>query len=494
MHEPIPVSKLTPYRLTAIAAALVALLALALASPLYGLIAVATFGSVIIVPLAIRHPHLAVCALAFTTASNLTEALVVRFGVPSPSKAIVGFLIVVLVYDVVTHKRQLNIDPRAVAVLCAYFVIAGVGVFWARDADVTFDATVAVANELIIVVLVLAFVSNMREFQAVMVCLVAGLFLVSLLGWVNALFFSYDKAFGGLAQFAELQIVEENVSARFTGGYSDPNAMGRALAVGVALAFGQLISTRGLIGKALYVVVLTVLLAGIILTFSRGAMVGILAMLMVLAWYYRNKLHMALLALVPLGLAFFVLAPQSYFDRVAKVFAAGASEETVVSGPDESDESITNRFDEMQAAVAVFKDNMIGGVGRGNFMNLYDKYALDLNMRVRHEPRQSHSDILQVASEQGLLGLIVFAALWVVSLNNAIRACGAMVDNRRAAGLALGILLALTGYFTASLVLHESYPRLFWFIIALALSLPALSHREVVRDIAGRAGVGGSQR
>ena len=51
------------------------------------------------------------------------------------------------------------------------------------------------------------------------------------------------------------------------------------------------------------------------------------------------------------------------------------------------------------------------------------------------------------------------------------------LERLRGRYLCLG--LGLTGYFTAMIFLHESYPRMMWMLIAIAIALPRIAAAEM---------------
>ena len=124
----------------------------------------------------------------------------------------------------------------------------------------------------------------------------------------------------------------------------------------------------------------------------------------------------------------------------------------------------------MVAALLVFRDHLLIGVGPGMFPEYVQAYGQIVSLRPLGDGRQAHSLPLDIAAENGLFGLLVLTALIFVV------ARGLLVARRQALGrndvhgahFATGVLFAGIVYLTTGLFLHLSYIRYFWLLISLA--------------------------
>ena len=113
----------------------------------------------------------------------------------------------------------------------------------------------------------------------------------------------------------------------------------------------------------------------------------------------------------------------------------------------------------------------LGGVGYGNYPELYQDYSPWIGLDPRREPREAHSLYLEVASETGVLGL------GVLTIGLAL-ARALIVRGRRqlgAVGATSGLLmldalgLALIAFLITSVFLHGAYPRVFWLLFGASV-------------------------
>ena len=138
-----------------------------------------------------------------------------------------------------------------------------------------------------------------------------------------------------------------------------------------------------------------------------------------------------------------------------------------------SDESVAHRFAENLAAIHMFRDNPLLGVGPGNYSVQYLDYAQNIGLDNRAEERTgveqaAHNLYLEALAELGLLGASAFFAV----IGFAVR--GAFLLRARLPGrdalIGEGLLVGFAGYFTAAVFLHGAFPHLLWIVLGLGLA------------------------
>jgi len=148
-------------------------------------------------------------------------------------------------------------------------------------------------------------------------------------------------------------------------------------------------------------------------TTSRSSYLGVALGLALLAWYYRRRLHYAVLA-IPL-VAFAVMHQTGDVEqRIQSIW-------THRTETGEKDTSIQMRLEQMRTAMNVIQSNPVFGLGPRQFFSQYKRYV-DASHTMGWTYTM-HSVPLLIACEEGALGLIVFYGLIVLgSLRTSVRA------------------------------------------------------------------------
>jgi len=217
---------------------------------------------------------------------------------------------------------------------------------------------------------------------------------------------------------------------RVRAAYPSPNNLGlfleRTLPLAAALALGeQRRRERGLYALAALITGL-----GLVLTFSRGAWLGLgVALLFLGAWRGLGAL-LAVVAMLIAGLL--ALVPLGRVERFSSLF-------------DFQEGTTFLRLKLWQAALRMALDHPLQGVGLDNFLYKYPDYRLP---EAWAEPNLSHPHniILDWWLRLGALGLLALAALLVDFFHRAWRALASTNADVRAlaAGLTASMVAALT--------------------------------------------------
>ena len=296
---------------------------------------------------------------------------------------------------------------------------------------------------------------------------VAGLSVVSLHQYVTG---DFGSSYGGFAQAEVRQIIDEVNANRPGGPIGDPNFFAQILLVTLPLGFALLRTrlqpvARVVLGLCLPLIGLTTLL-----TFSRGgALILPLVLVLSLARYRIGLAQLLTAAVVLIGVA--LAAPPSVWERVGTIVRPFGEQRELGQV---IDASVDLRLSAQRVALEMFADHPFLGVGASNYPPLYQEYARRLGVSSVAGEFFPHNLYLEILAETGAIGLLAFLPVAFGPLLGLIRA-------RRAAPphasedhdwheLAYGIELALVAYLLASLLLHGSYPRYLWILLALAVA------------------------
>jgi O-antigen ligase len=140
----------------------------------------------------------------------------------------------------------------------------------------------------------------------------------------------------------------------------------------------------------------------------------------------------------------------------------------------------------MLAAVLVFMDHPIIGVGPGMFRYEMEEYSKIVNIRNITSVREAHSLYPGVAAETGALGFITLMGIFLYTLYRLAKARNYWLERNhtRMASLSTGFLLAIISYMTTGIFLHMSYIRYLWLILALGYIASQFREGDISDDLA----------
>jgi O-antigen ligase len=256
---------------------------------------------------------------------------------------------------------------------------------------------------------------------------------------------------------------------RVNSVFWDPNIYGRYLSLVAVVAMTALLWARERKTLALLTAFIAVLWIGLFSTFSQSSFAALLAGLAVLAalkWSLRWTLA-AVGAFVVIGvLVVFLAGGKASFDRI-NIDTSGRA--NLVSG-----------------GIHLFAQRPVYGYGSGSFPKAYREHV-----KTKKAPVSvSHTEPITVAAEQGLVGLLAYAALvltalWTMATNlrtplsdlSASPATGPARQQRIARA-------AVLATFTALMVHTMAYAGFFedpitWVLLATGASLAAAQQRRV---------------
>ncbi len=456
-------------RAPAVVAAIGAIAAVTAVAAQGGLIlAVGALAGFLFVARVWSRPLGSACLVVVVVYSNATEVVAGHYGI---STLIEPLLVLVLAGVAVSLLRDLDLGHRqsgaaaqTFVLIAGYWAVLLAGLFWADDSSRAFSSLVGTSTNMMIALIVIAAIRSHNDLRAILIAILVTGLAMSLIGIHQYITSSYGNNYGGFGQASVEQIVTGFDDWRISGPYADPNFYSQATLVTVAIGLGRFIGD-----PARWVRILGIAAAGtaalaVVLSFSRGGMLGLIAVLLLAAFFHRPQPSM----LAGVGLVMLALAaaiPASYQQRVTTLTSAVPG----IAAEDEvGDVSVRGRTSEVIAGLQMFRDNPLLGVGPGNYPARYQEYSRALGIDPRREDREAHSYYVEIAAETGAVGLFFFGTLLVGVAASLRRALRSEHGERRRSAKDLSI--ALGGYSVTSLFLHSEYDRLLWLLFALAVA------------------------
>lgn len=418
--------------------------------------------------------------------SNAAAIAVTRFGVPFFAGAAFPLLLVVPFAYHIVIRRQPIVITSGLPFLLAYFIVVIVGTAFGMSADP--DRALDMFGTLIVEgLLIYFFITNVVRSLAdlrmvVWVLLAVGCFL-GVLSVHQQLTSNYGFDYLGFSQVSNAALdtdpFDEGGQPRLSGPIGEKNRYAQIMAVLLPLGLFRIWGERRLILRVAATVATAFTAFGAVLTFSRGAALG-MAITIVLMALFRYIRPSQLLGLALGVVVLFTLQP-TYLERLTTLEAlAGAT--TTRGEAAVEDSSIRKRANETIAALLVFADHPVIGVGRGLFPVYYGDYADEVGLASESsEARQAHNLYAGILAETGLLGFVAFMGVFAATLIDLDRVRRRWrIRAHEYADMAAAFSLAVVSYLTTGMFLHLAYERYLWIILALAgaAAVIGLQHRE----------------
>ncbi|HZC06043.1 MAG TPA: O-antigen ligase family protein [Ktedonobacterales bacterium] len=260
------------------------------------------------------------------------------------------------------------------------------------------------------------------------------------LAW-SAIFAGVAEALLGCAQYvlATGLFGPGGANIRVFGTFDQPNPYGGYLNLSLPIAlaltlFGRDPRMRWVAGGASVLMLFALYLSG-----SRGALLGLLAALIVLGavgWRIERKALIALLIGAPLVLiAWFThIVPASIENKLLAQFRV--NDVSLNAQLNDANYSTIERLAHWIAGLRMFQAHPLLGVGAGNYAAAYQRFKVPgWDESLTH----AHNYYINAAAETGALGLLAFLAVICVAMWVAWRATRATDTRRAARGTLAGV-------------------------------------------------------
>lgn len=364
----------------------------------------AAFGVTVIVLglLAIRKPLWLVPLLGFSVALEISSTWYPGLGAVGRILGIVSltrFVSIALIFAVFIRliaydemRRKLGDilrDPLTIIVII-YLVIAAASVIYSADPGKTVNETVRLLVLFAVFISCALLLDKDKALLPFVVVHFTALALAPL---------TFYEGFTGQLIWQQDLLLRE-VTLRVNATFVDPNIFARFLVLGIVANLVLQLHNRSKGAQLAYMACLAVLLAQLAFTSSRGGLLTLIAVLFVALIILPNR--KAILWIFGLG-AFFsflvVFIQPEIIDRILTLF-----QDPEVSNP--------QRMYLWKAAIAIFQDHTITGSGLGTFQTVFLRDYAHLQT-VPDGATLSHTTILTIAAELGVIGLTLLVLFWI---------------------------------------------------------------------------------
>jgi O-antigen ligase len=277
-------------------------------------------------------------------------------------------------------------------------ILAGVVVLYALQSLYSPDLSKSIQNVCFFLVPFSLVYALLRDVEWSRRLLTAVLWLVAVEAVVFVIVGSVEYVTESL--FWNSQVIRSNefhTYFRVNSIFWDPNIYGRYLALVIVIAMAALLWARSRRDQALLTALVAVLWLGLVPTFSQSSFAALLAGLAVLAalrWSVRWTAAAVAAALVA--------------GTIVVIFIGGAPS----LNPERLNVDTGGRANLVSGGAELFAKRPIWGYGAGSFPAAYREHIATKKAPVS----VSHTEPITVAAEQGVIGLLAYAALIVCAL------------------------------------------------------------------------------
>lgn len=244
---------------------------------------------------------------------------------------------------------------------------------------------------------------------------------------------------------------------RLTGAADiSPNDYAIMILFPLALALFCMMESRGP-ARLFHTASIPVLMAGVVLTYSRSAFLTLVATLVFFLFLVRRRITPLWGTLILMGCVMVPLAvPASYWARLKTLFSD--------RGEKAQDVSLLQRANYLKVGWRIIKTYPVLGCGPGNFPVLHARAGYQTLPSLIGVERLAHNAYLTVATETGAVGVVIF---WVGFMGSAL-VTALVVARRVRPGDSMGqaLLVSLFAFLVMGTFLHLDLNKYFWVILA----------------------------
>ena len=213
--------------------------------------------------------------------------------------------------------------------------------------------------------------------------------------------------------------------------------------------------------KILYLIGFVVGFVAVIVSFSRGGFVGLLAMSIVAWWFSKNKIVILFSVTVAVAVMAFCV-DSDYWIEMATV-------------TDISENTASERIESWKSAWNMFSDNLLG-VGGNNFQVRFPEYQTD-NFTRGMWGRVSHSLWFTLIPELGIVGICLYLSLLWTNIKDIFWLKSLQQESAQDSDLGkyyhyLGVsfIASLAGFFASATFLSVLYYAHYWYLTGLIVA------------------------
>jgi O-antigen ligase len=255
----------------------------------------------------------------------------------------------------------------------------------------------------------------------------------------------------------------QRVAGAIKGIFENSNELALHLVTIIPISIALALEKKNPLRKIVFFGITLLMMSAVIITFSRGGFLGLIAVALVLVRKLGRKNKTTAIGALVLGVIFFlVVAPGSYSGRLATIFDSASD----ITG------SSSQRTQVLKRSILVAIRYPIFGVGLGNF---HHKSFQELG---------THNAYTQVAAETGIAAMvcyIIFLVHPIRKLRLIERELFERNEYSRFYYLSIGLQASLIGFMVASFFAAVAYGWYVYYLVAYAIALRRIYYLEQIK-------------
>lgn len=253
---------------------------------------------------------------------------------------------------------------------------------------------------------------------------------------------------------------------RLEGPFLDPNYFAIALLPHIGLCYFLINAQKNTILRIFLMVIFAVLIIALVLTSSRGGLIGFAVMFISAILKSKSKFG-AIISVIFLSIIMLNFMPEQVWERFDAT-------KTTISNFERTSkvESTKRRIILAQSAWKMYLDNPIFGTGIGNFYYGHRQYSF------LHAGR-AHTMYLELMAELGTIGFLMFLGL-LASTFKTLKLI--TKSNSDLSPYAKGLSVGLVGFLVAAIFLHAQQEKVFWLCIFLTIALEQIHRNQFINN------------
>jgi len=339
----------------------------------------------------------------------------------------------------------------------AFFLIASAGAAFAINRQLAFDFWTDTFSKIAVMTLAFAWLPRaMRDFTlAGRIFIICGILVAAV---------AINNKLNGIGL---VELTRVTVGRGLNSLLGDPNDLSLVLLFPLSFSVSYAIHRCGALNRLIGMVGVATIMCGIILTQSRGGLIGVVVVLGVSA--YRMTRSKWLLPLFAIGAAYLLYDAMDISDRVS----GGAATEGL-------DESASERLQAWKGAMWMAVYRPLTGVGLANF-----PFALELFTDTYvGRALAPHSTWFGVLGETALPGFVAFIGMVVATFRASIRSylrLAQMTNSGEAQAPAFALLMGLIAFCAAGSFLTQGFSWSIYLLVGLTSAFANYVERNFPR-------------